>query len=206
MRSISYGAESVIDDMARDMSSVDTYSVTKTEDIHTKLIDFENWEALAYDLALGVASEEELAVGYGVDIFALENTIANDNFAKMLKSKVREVESLGDGADFTIKMRLIANKAAPKLLRRLLSNATEDKDFVKLFETATRLAQLEPSKEAEENPSVVVGTGISINLYGMPGLEHLSVNNSVEHEVKPTKLDIEDAEVTADAEDGLAWL
>lgn len=205
---ISHSAESAIDDMARGMSSIETHSVTALENPHIHLIDFENWEALAYDLALGVANDQELAKGYGVEIHALHSTIENTNFKKMLATKKKEVDGLGDGADFTIKMRLITNKAAPKLLSRLLSNGTEDKDFAKLFEIATRLAQLEPSKDAEPDAQGIIGAGITINLHGMPGLEHL---NTVSDTPKPSIVtpDIEDAEVVshnnAISED-LLWL
>lgn len=203
---ISHSAESAIDDMARGMSSIDTHSVSRTENPHIHLIEFENWEALAYDLALGVANDQELAKGYGVEIHALYSTIENPNFKKMLATKKKEVENLGDGADFTIKMRLITNKAAPKLLNRLLSNNTEDKDFAKLFEIATRLAQLEPTKDAEPDDRGIVGAGITINLHGMPGLEHLSVvsDGPIPHTTKP---EIEDAElVSNDISEDLVWL
>lgn len=205
---ISHSAESAIDDMARGMSSIDTHNVARTEDLHIQLIEFENWEALAYDLALGVASDQELANGYGVEIEALYSTIQNVNFKKMLDVKKKEVDGLGNGADFTVKMRLIANKAAPTLLKRLLSGATEDKDFVKLFETATRLGQLEPSKDEEPDDRGLVGAGITINLHGMPGLEHLT---TVSSDLKPNKKPdtIEDAEVvdaTDDVSGDLLWL
>lgn len=203
---ISHSAESAIDDMARGMSSIDTHSVSRTENPHIHLIEFENWEALAYDLALGVANDQELAKGYGVEIHALHSTIENPNFKKMLATKKKEVENLGDGADFTIKMRLITNKAAPKLLNRLLSNNTEDKDFAKLFEIATRLAQLEPTKDAEPDDRGIVGAGITINLHGMPGLEHLSVvsDEPIPHTAKP---EIEDAElISNDISEDLVWL
>lgn len=205
MREISYGAESVIDDIVRDMSSVDTYNVTKTPDIHVKTIDFENWEALAYDLALGVASEEELASGYGVELSELVATLSNSNFIKMRAVKEKEVANLGDGADFTVKMRLIANRATPKLLRRLMSNGTEDKDFIKLFETATRLAQLEPKKEEADDERGIVGSGININLYGMPGLEHIGTVHTEPHDVTPTvkTIVIEDADLVGEE---LTWL
>lgn len=207
MRDISHSAESAIDDMVRGMSSVDTYQVTDTPDVHIKLVEFENWEALAYDLALGVADENELAAGYGVEIAALHSTMSNPNFSKMLESKKKEVASLGDGADFTVKMRLITNKAAPKLLRRLLSNGTEDKDFAKLFEIATRLAQLEPAKgENADDDRGIVGSGININLYGMPGLGHLAGEAGAKVVSEPAKVeDIEDADLIEDSED-LTWL
>lgn len=205
---ISHSAESAIDDMARDMSSVDTHSIVRTEEPHIRLIAFENWEALAYDLALGVASDQELANGYGVELEALYSTLQNPNFKKMLEVKKKEVDGLGNGADFTVKMRLIANKAAPKLLKRLLSGGTEDKDFVKLFETATRLGQLEPSKDEEVDDRGLVGAGITINLHGMPGLDHLTVG-SAEPKVAKEKEDIEYAEVVQDQPDDsedLLWL
>lgn len=210
MRDISYSAESVIDDMARDMLSVDTHSVTKTENIHVKAIEFENWEALAYDLALGVASDQELAAGYGVDMDTLHATLSNANFTKMRATKEKEVANLGDGADFTVKMRLIANRATPKLLRRLMSNATEDKDFIKLFETATRLAQLEPEKKEGEELNIA-GAGININLYGMPGLEHIGTTQTEPHDITPTtketttttSVEIEDADIV---DEEFQWL
>lgn len=205
---ISHSAESAIDDMARGMSSIDTHSVVKTEEVHIHLIEFENWEALAYDLALGVASDQELANGYGVELESLYSTLQNINFKKMLDVKKKEVDGLGNGADFTVKMRLIANKAAPKLLRRLLSNGTEDKDFVKLFETATRLGQLEPSKDEEPDDRGIVGAGITINLHGMPGLEHLT---TVSADTKPTPKQevIEEAQLVDNIPDDgeeLLWL
>lgn len=210
MRDISYSAESAIDDMVRDMSSVDTHDVGKTADIHIKLIEFENWEALAYDLALGVADEKELAAGYGVELHALHSTMTNKNFQKMLETKKREVEGLGDGADFTVKMRLITNKAAPRLLRRLMSNSTEDKDFAKMFEIATRLAQLEPSKDEDAGDERgILGTGISINLYGMPGLEHIGTVKNTDVPVNTAEKyrdPIEDAEVLDDDSGDLPWL
>ncbi len=205
---ISHSAESAIDDMARGMSSIDTHSVSKIENPHIHLIEFENWEALAYDLALGVANDQELAKGYRVELHALHSTIDNPNFKKMLETKKKEVASLGDGADFTIKMRLITNKAAPKLLNRLLNNATEDKDFAKLFEIATRLAQLEPAKDAEPDDRGIVGAGITINLHGMPGLEHLTTVSS-DSPPKNIVEDIEDVEVVSkniDISEDLLWL
>lgn len=203
---ISHSAESAIDDMARGMSSIDTHSVSRTENPHIHLIEFENWEALAYDLALGVANDQELAKGYGVEIHALHSTIENPNFKKMLATKKKEVENLGDGADFTIKMRLITNKAAPRLLNRLLNNNTEDKDFAKLFEIATRLAQLEPTKDAEPDDRGIVGAGITINLHGMPGLEHLTTVSDA-HKTPTIKPEIEDAElVSSNTGEDLLWL
>lgn len=203
MTNISPKAERLLDDMSRSLEGrdVDTHRVPKVPEPHLETIEFEHWESLAYDLALGIASDKDLAAGYGISELQLSHLKANPNFAKMLDAKQKEVENLGDNADFTVKMRMIANRATPKLLQRLMNPATEDKDFIKLYETTTRLAKLEPPKETASDNEAAPGSGISINLYGMPGLEHLSQEPT--KVVSETKEPIEDADVVSE---DLKWL
>lgn len=136
-------------------------------------VDIALWEALAYDLALGHASEETIADGYGISPDSLVALKENIYFKKLVDNKKEEVKSLGSDAAFTVKFRMISNKATQQFMQRLTSPDTSDKDFHALFKTAVELAQLVPKEETEQ-PMPVIGASVTFNITGVPGLEALA--------------------------------
>lgn len=156
------------------------------------LLPFEKWEALAYDLALDYVDRHTLAGEYDISDETLQKLLENQYFVKMYHAKQEEVKSLGSDASFTVKMRMIANRAMPQFLTRLTQSTTTDRDFHNLFRTAIELAQLAP-QEAEPTHPQMVGANITFNLGGVPGLEHLLMTTD-----QPPLADITDAQVLSD--------
>lgn len=156
------------------------------------LLPFEKWEALAYDLALDYVDRHTLAGEYDISDETLQKLLENQYFVKMYHAKQEEVKSLGSDASFTVKMRMIANRAMPQFLTRLTQSTTTDRDFHNLFRTAIELAQLAPL-EAEPTHPQMVGANITFNLGGVPGLEHLLMTTD-----QPPLADITDAQVLSD--------
>lgn len=150
----------------------DTYEVST----NTTPIGFELWEALAYDLALAHADPTTIADEYRLTTAQLAHLQENEYFAKMLKAKREEVAQLGSQAAevaFTVKMRMLANRATPEFLKRLTHPATSTKDFHNLFKLAVELAQLDPTEQDETNATPVIGASVVFNINGVPGLSHL---------------------------------
>ena len=150
----------------------DTYEVST----NTTPIGFELWEALAYDLALAHADPTTIADEYRLTTTQLAHLQENEYFAKMLKAKREEVAQLGSQAAevaFTVKMRMLANRATPEFLKRLTHPATSTKDFHNLFKLAVELAQLDPTEQDETNATPVIGASVVFNINGVPGLSHL---------------------------------
>lgn len=150
----------------------DTYEVST----NTTPIGFELWEALAYDLALAHADPTTIAREYRLTTAQLAHLQENEYFAKMLKAKREEVAQLGSQAAevaFTVKMRMLANRATPEFLKRLTHPATSTKDFHNLFKLAVELAQLDPTEQDETNATPVIGASVVFNINGVPGLSHL---------------------------------
>lgn len=150
-------------------------------------VGFELWEALAYDLALDHTDRDTVATAYGLTSAQLDHLHTNPYFEKMLQAKRDEVKQLGSDAAFTVKMRMVANRATPQFLKRLTDSSTNSKDFHALFKTAVELAQLVPLPKADT--PVAVGASVTFNIQGVPGLEHL-----VPKPPAPTPLQIIDAE------------
>lgn len=136
-------------------------------------IGSELWEALAYDLALKSAPDDEIARGYGLTAAGFAALRKNRYFAKLTLAKAEEVEGLGADASFQVKMRMVANKATPMLLRRLLDDSTSAKDFQSLYRTVVELAKLLPK---EDPLPAVSGPTVTFNISGVPGLEHLGAD------------------------------
>lgn len=143
-------------------------------------VPFELWEALAYDIALSSAPIEQIAASYNITFPQISMLKENQTFKRMLAVKEQEVAQLGSNADFTVKMRMIANKGAKKLLERIMRNDTSDKDFATLYKQVVQLAQLEPNTsngDGDDTPTGVLGSGVTFNLYSIPGLDHLQNPN-----------------------------
>lgn len=136
-------------------------------------ISFDLWETIAYDLALDMATPDVIARAYNVSVEQLHELMRDQNFEKLLKAKQAEVSQLGTNADTAIKFRTIVGRASPEFLRRLMDKETSDKDFHNLFQTAVRLAQLEP-QEDNDAPMPTIGQQVIYNISGIPGLNHLS--------------------------------
>lgn len=139
-------------------------------------IGFELWEALAYDLALSHADPATIADEYRLTTAQLAHLQENEYFAKMLKAKQDEVAQLGTQAAevaFTVKMRMLANRATPEFLKRLTHPSTSTKDFHNLFKLAVELAQLTPKQSDGEVDTPVIGASVVFNISGVPGLSHL---------------------------------
>ena len=150
----------------------DAYEVST----NTTPIGFELWEALAYDLALAHADPATIADEYRLTTAQLAHLQENEYFAKMLKAKREEVAQLGSQAAevaFTVKMRMLANRATPEFLKRLTHPATSTKDFHNLFKLAVDVAQLDPTEQDETNATPVIGASVVFNINGVPGLSHL---------------------------------
>ena len=138
-------------------------------------VGFHLWEAIAYDIALDASPPSAIAHAYGIteaDLIALQE---NQYFAKLLASKCQEIEDVGDNAETTLRFRMATNMAMGEFIRRLTSKNTADKDFHQLFRTSLEMAKLIPQPTKEPQPTTIqAGSGITFNLIGVPGLEHLS--------------------------------
>ena len=138
-------------------------------------VEFELWETLAYDLALSNTDPQTIANAYDLTIDQLEQLQTNPYFAKILQAKKDEVKQLGSDATFAVKMRMVANRATPQLLRRLTDPSTANRDFLAMFKTVTELGQLIPQPSQDDNPQpTLIGASVTFNISGVPGLEHLS--------------------------------
>lgn len=141
----------------------------------TNPVQFELWETLAYDLALANTDPQTIANAYDLTIDQLEQLQTNPYFAKILQAKKDEVKQLGSDATFAVKMRMVANRATPQLLRRLIDPNTANRDFLAMFKTVTELGQLIPQPNQDDSPQpTLVGASVTFNISGVPGLEHLS--------------------------------
>ena len=141
-------------------------------------IGFELWEALAYDIALAHADINTIASEYNLTLAQLDHLQSNEYFAKMLKTKRDEVSQLGSQAAevaFTVKMRMLANRATPEFLKRLTSPVTSSKDFYNLFKLTVELARLNPVEQDKTNDPMPSGASVVFNINGVPGLSHLQI-------------------------------
>ena len=138
-------------------------------------VPFELWETLAYDLALSNTDPQTIANAYDLTIDQLEQLQTNPYFAKILQAKKDEVKQLGSDATFAVKMRMVANRTTPQLLRRLTDPNTANRDFLAMFKTVTELGQLIPQPSQDDSPQpTLIGASVTFNISGVPGLEHLS--------------------------------
>lgn len=150
-------------------------------------VGFEIWETLAYDLALAHTDRNTIAHSYGITPAQLDHLETNVYFSKMLAVKKEEVRSLGSDAAFTIKMRMVANRALPQFLKRLTDSSTNNKDFHALFKTAVELAQLLPQPTTGNTQTqAVIGASVTFNIQGVPGLEHLATTATTLSDDKDT--------------------
>lgn len=134
---------------------------------------FSLWEALCYDIALGVRDTASLLADYGLDEAAYAALVTNPHFKKMLAAKREEVAGLGTDAATVAQYRIVAATAAPELQRRLLDPATNNRDFVSLLSKVIEMARLAPQKD-EKAVSGGAGLTVVFNSVGVPGLEHLN--------------------------------
>ena len=140
-------------------------------------VPFELWETLAYDLALENTDPDTIVSAYKITSEQLDQLQNNPYFTKILQAKKDEVKQLGADAAFTVKMRMVANRATPQLLRRLIDPNTANRDFLAMFKTVTELGQLIPEPIQDKTPTFV-GASFTLNLGGVPGLEHLAVETT----------------------------
>lgn len=138
-------------------------------------VAYEYWEAIAYDLALGVATEQSICSAYNIQAKQYQDLLANEFFSKLLQAKRDEVSQLTNDASFKVKMRLIASRASSNLLHLMQDPTTNAKDFNALFRTVTELADLVPTPKKDLNQNQL-GPAVVFNIQGIPGLEHLGTN------------------------------
>lgn len=160
-------------------------------------LSFEEWEAFAYDIALGSDDILSLCKNYGVPENKLGSLLANPYFKRLLEAKKTEIEELGVEAPFVVKMRLISNKASSMFLRRLLNPMTSDRDFQLLYKTAVELARLTPETTAKSSASFgspaspfAPASQVIFNIQGVPDLNHLEKQRA-EQELKRRTIDVE---------------
>lgn len=160
-------------------------------------LSFEEWEAFAYDIALGSDDILSLCNNYGVPENKLGSLLANPYFKRLLEAKKTEIEELGIEAPFVVKMRLISNKASSMFLRRLLNPMTSDRDFQLLYKTAVELARLTPETTAKSSASFgspaspfAPASQVIFNIQGVPDLNHLEKQRA-EQELKRRTIDVE---------------
>ena len=156
----------------------------------TNPVQFELWETLAYDLALANTDPQTIANAYEITTDQLEQLQTNPYFAKILQAKKDEVKQLGSDATFAVKMRMVANRATPQLLRRLTDPSTANRDFLAMFKTVTELGQLipQPSQDDSQQPTLI-GASVTFNISGVPGLEHLSTASQSSQNVIDAEFD-----------------
>lgn len=153
-------------------------------------IPFHLWESLAYDMALGHPPSEELATAYSSTLDDLHLLIESPYFNKLLQAKKEEVEEVGPRASTVTKFRVITSMGMREYMRRVTSPATSDKDFHALFKLALEMGELAPPSAPKAGVQIDVGDGVegmTFNIYGIPGLNHLS-NTPVE--TTPDPIDI----------------
>ena len=165
--------------------------------VETSPLSFEEWEAFAYDIALGSDDILSLCKNYGVPENKLGSLLANPYFKRLLEAKKTEIEELGIEAPFVVKMRLISNKASSMFLRRLLNPMTSDRDFQLLYKTAVELARLTPETTAKSSASFgspaspfAPASQVIFNIQGVPDLNHLEKQRA-EQELKRRTIDVE---------------
>ena len=163
----------------------------------TSPLSFEEWEAFAYDIALGSDDILSLCKNYGVPENKLGSLLANPYFKRLLEAKKTEIEELGIEAPFVVKMRLISNKASSMFLRRLLNPMTSDRDFQLLYKTDVELARLTPETTAKSSASFgspaspfAPASQVIFNIQGVPDLNHLEKQRA-EQELKRRTIDVE---------------
>ena len=142
-------------------------------------VPFHLWESLAYDLALGHPPSEELATAYSSTLPELMSLIESPYFIKLLNAKKEEVQEVGPRASTVTKFRVITSMGMREYMRRVTSPDTSDKDFHSLFKLALEMAELTPPPQAREagvEIKVGAGDGMTFNVYGIPGLDHLAGN------------------------------
>ena len=156
----------------------------------TNPVQFELWETLSYDLALANTDPQTIANAYEITTDQLEQLQTNPYFAKILQAKKDEVKQLGSDATFAVKMRMVANRATPQLLRRLTDPSTANRDFLAMFKTVTELGQLipQPSQDDSQQPTLI-GASVTFNISGVPGLEHLSTASQSSQNVIDAEFD-----------------
>ena len=153
-------------------------------------VEFELWETLAYDLALANTDPQTIANAYDLTIDQLEQLQTNQYFAKIIQAKKDEVKQLGSDATFAVKMRMVANRATPQLLRRLTDPSTANRDFLAMFKTVTELGQLIPQPSQDDSPQpTLIGASVTFNISGVPGLEHLSTAQVADKNVIDAEFD-----------------
>lgn len=153
-------------------------------------VQFELWETLAYDLALANTDTQTIANAYDLTCDQLEQLQSNPYFSKILQAKKDEVKQLGSDATFAVKMRMVANRATPQLLRRLTDINTANRDFLAMFKTVTELGQLIPQPSQDNSPEpALIGASVTFNISGVPGLEHLSTTNQYSQAVIDAEFD-----------------
>lgn len=156
----------------------------------TNPVQFELWETLAYDLALANTDPQTIANAYEITTDQLEQLQTNPYFAKILQAKKDEVKQLGSDATFAVKMRMVANRATPQLLRRLTDPSTANRDFLAMFKTVTQLGQLIPQPSQDDIPQpTLIGASVTFNISGVPGLEHLSTASQSSQNVIDAEFD-----------------
>lgn len=181
-----------------------TISVAElTDAVHTSLpqvgdIPFHMWDSLAYDLALGVLPVEQVCEGYGYPVASVELLKQNEYFSKLLDEKVEEVSAMGGNATFTTKFRIIANMGTKEFIRRLHSEDTSSREFHALYRLAVELAELVPQPNQQQQQ--VAGAGVTINLHGIPGLEHIATTITHTPPPKPI-IDVEATPVANDIDE-----
>lgn len=170
------------DDTTEEVPNTDD-TVQSTTEVSTvkkdNSVPFELWETLAYDLALANTDQQTIANAYDLTIDQLYTLQDNPYFAKILQAKKDEVKQLGSDAAFAVKMRMVANRATPQLLRRLTDPSTANRDFLAMFKTVTELGQLIPQPVHDDTPQpTLIGASVVFNIGGVPGLEHLVQPNT----------------------------
>lgn len=153
-------------------------------------VPFHLWESLAYDLALGHPPSEELATAYSSTLADLQLLIESPYFDKLLNAKKEEVEEVGPRASTVTKFRVITSMGMREYMRRVTSPDTSDKDFHALFKLALEMGELTPPPAPKAGVQIDVGDGVegmTFNIYGIPGLNHLS---NTPEETAPDPIDI----------------
>lgn len=186
------------DDIYDDVSVEHIFSMTTTETKQNDTVVYELWEALAYDIALGITPIDEICKGYNITTDAFAKLQQNPYFSKILATKRKEVQEVGDQASTITQFRMIATSSLREFNRRLKSVHTSDKDFHALFRTALEIGRLIPTKAEGVQIDVGQGSGATINVFGIPGLEHLASNayTPIEPTPLPTVIDSEYTEIT----------
>ena len=138
------------------------------------------WGSLAYDILLdnGSTGPSDILTCYGITQAQLDELLQNPHFIATMDEVRTELSKLGDNAKFIARARALTENMLPVIFKRGMDPRTETKEVLSIFKTIASLSMLDPTtngtkSKSDDAPDLGRGGSFTMNLYGIPGLEHL---------------------------------